>query len=108
MSATSSSDPRDWYGSSRWKRRRLDQLSTDPFCVMCLEQSGVYTVATVADHLTPHRGDARLFWNGRLQSLCASHHNRDKQLAEIGRPLLGVDDDGWPRMAGSDEKRGRL
>jgi 5-methylcytosine-specific restriction enzyme A len=63
---------------------------------MCLEQSGVYTAATVADHVTPHRGNAQQFWHGRLQSLCASHHSRDKQLAEHNHPLLGVDADGWP------------
>ncbi|HEY1878411.1 MAG TPA: hypothetical protein VGG68_00615 [Caulobacteraceae bacterium] len=71
-------------------------MSAEPFCVMCLEQSGVYVIATVADHVKPHRGDERQFWFGRLQSLCVTHHNRDKQLIEHGRPLLGVDDDGWP------------
>jgi hypothetical protein len=86
----------DWYGSARWKRRRAEQLSREPFCAMCLDQLAVYTVATVADHVEPHRGDAVKFWSGRLQSLCASHHSRDKQLAERGTPLLGVDADGWP------------
>ena len=85
-----------WFGSARWKRLRRDQLRAEPFCAMCLEQAGVFTVATVADHVTPHRGDARLFWFGKLQSLCASHHSRDKQLEELGRPLTGVDETGWP------------
>jgi hypothetical protein len=90
-------DPqRVWYGSARWKRRRSEQLKSEPFCSMCLGQSGVFVLATVADHVVPHRGDARLFWHGRLQSLCKSHHDRDKQLAEHGRPLLGADEDGWP------------
>jgi hypothetical protein len=48
---------------------------------MCLAE-GIATAATVADHVEPHRGDAHLFWNGELQSLCASHHNAAKQRAE--------------------------
>jgi hypothetical protein len=65
---------------------------------MC-EAEGVYTPATVADHIEPHRGDPVKF-AGPLQSLCKRHHDRDKQLIEHGRPLLGVDDDGWPRDPG--------
>jgi hypothetical protein len=65
---------------------------------MCQAQ-GLCVAASVADHVTPHRGDPQLFWHGRLQSLCASHHSRDKQLEEHGRPLLGVDADGWPNRA---------
>jgi hypothetical protein len=62
---------------------------------MCLRQ-GVYTAATVADHVTPHKGDATLFWHGKLQSLCASHHSRDKQREEMMAAPLRVDDAGWP------------
>jgi 5-methylcytosine-specific restriction endonuclease McrA len=85
-----------WYGSARWKRRRRDQLRAEPLCAICLTRDGRYVAATVADHVTPHRGDPQRFWHGRLQSLCAPHHSRDKQLEEHGRPLLGVDADGWP------------
>lgn len=88
---------RPWYWTQRWKRRRAQQLRAQPFCAFCLEQTGVYTLATIADHIEPHRGDVRKFWFGDLQSLCETHHKRDKRLIEAGRPLLGVDDDGWPR-----------
>jgi hypothetical protein len=48
---------------------------------MCLTQ-GKVTAATVADHITPHKGDYELFWHGPLQSLCAFHHNKTKQRIE--------------------------
>src|SRR5882672_11440319 len=90
---------RSWYGTARWKRRRRDQLRAEPFCAMCRDLQ-VYTLATVADHVEPHRGDPVKFWKGKLQSLCGPHHNRDKKLIELGRPLLGVDEDGWPVQTG--------
>ena len=88
-----------WYGTARWKRRRASQLKREPFCCMC-GADGVYTLATVADHIEPHRGDQVKFWQGELQSLCKAHHDRDKKLIEAGRPLLGVDADGWPISRG--------
>jgi len=86
---------RPWYWTRRWKRRRAEQLHAPPLCVICLND-GVWTPATIADHIEPHRGDPVKFWFGELQSLCETHHKRDKRLIEAGRPLLGVDDDGWP------------
>jgi hypothetical protein len=62
---------------------------------MCLD-GGVYVAATVADHIVPHRGDADLFWNGRLQSLCKRHHDVDKKREERSMLPLGCDADGWP------------
>ena len=62
---------------------------------MC-QDLGVYACATVADHITPHRGDAALFWRGKLQSLCKPHHDRDKQHEERMATPLAVDADGWP------------
>jgi 5-methylcytosine-specific restriction protein A len=84
----------NWYGR-RWRKRRAAQLAAFPFCAMCLDER-VFTVATVADHIEPHRFDPVKFWDGALQSLCKRHHDRDKQLLEAGTPLLGVDADGWP------------
>jgi threonine dehydrogenase-like Zn-dependent dehydrogenase len=53
----------------RWINKAKAQLQAEPVCAMCLVHGRV-TAATVADHVTPHRGDARLFWEGTLQSLC--------------------------------------
>lgn len=55
------------------------------------------TVATVADHIKPHKGDEVLFFDlNNLQSLCKPCHDSDKQREENGRPLVAVGVDGWP------------
>ena len=72
---------RGWYGLTRWRRRRAAQLKAHPLCVMC-KAAGLVVIATVADHVVPHREDADRFWNGKLQSLCAKCHSSDKQREE--------------------------
>ncbi len=62
---------------------------------MC-QADGLTTVATVADHIEPHRGDPDKFWSGELQSLCASHHNKTKQSIERRGYDSAVGEDGWP------------
>jgi hypothetical protein len=72
---------RRWYGTARWRARRDAQLAAEPDCRMCAAQ-GVARTATVADHVDPHRGDFNAFWFGELQSLCKTHHDREKQRLE--------------------------
>lgn len=100
MSADRSASQR-WYKTQRWRRKRLAHLRAEPFCVMC-EAEGVYTLATVADHVEPHRGDEHGFWNGQLQSLCKRHHDSDKHMQEIGSVKRGADADGWPAWRGDE------
>jgi 5-methylcytosine-specific restriction enzyme A len=72
---------------------RARQLSKHPLCDMCRQQ-GRITPATVADHIVPHHGDPRLFYDpNNLQSLCASCHNARKKLQEIHgySPACGID-----------------
>lgn len=70
------------YGS-RWRRYRLAFLTANPLCIHCLAD-GVTTPATVVDHIKPHRGDARLFWDpDNHQPLCKRHH--DAKTAREGR-----------------------
>ncbi|UFX41809.1 HNH endonuclease [Bradyrhizobium sp. 41S5] len=41
------------------------------------------TSLLVCDHVIPHRGDERLFWDEtNLQTLCKACHDRDKQREE--------------------------
>lgn len=62
------------YGS-KWQRERRKFLESNPFCVKCYEE-GHITMATVVDHIKPHRGDRKLFWDrGNWQPLCEHHHN---------------------------------
>ena len=72
---------RRWYKTAAWLKRRAGQLATEPLCRMC-RASGLVTRATVADHVVPHREDPERFWNGALQSLCASCHSSTKQREE--------------------------
>jgi len=83
------------YKTSRWQKLREQQLRHHPLCLMC-QARGEVTPATVADHVTPHRGDKRLFFHGALQSLCASCHSSAKQAEERRGYSTEIGLDGWP------------
>lgn len=68
-----------------WQKARGEHLYENPLCGMC-EAIGIVRVATVVDHIDPHRGNQDVFWNrARWQSLCAHHHSADKQRQEGNR-----------------------
>lgn len=83
----------------RWRRRREAFLARaeNALCRFCAAD-GKVEPATVVDHVRPHRGDERLFWDeANWQPLCQPCHDRDKQQIERGgsrKPLIGPD--GWP------------
>jgi 5-methylcytosine-specific restriction enzyme A len=83
------------YNSRRWQRVARHQLMAEPLCAFCAAR-GLVVPATIADHVEPHDGDLNKFWLGKLQSLCASCHGRDKRAEERKgyQPDIGVD--GWP------------
>ena len=55
-----------------WQKARKAYLDAHPLCVECMRQ-GRYVKATDVDHIVPHRGDQKLFWDvGNWQALC--HH----------------------------------
>lgn len=62
---------------------------------MC-EKQGKLTLATVCDHIEPHKGDTTKFYAGPFQSLCASHHNSSKQREEKSGVMVGGFKDGTP------------
>lgn len=78
-----------------WQRRRAEQLRLHPLCRLHLAMRGEVVVATVADHVVPHRGDLALF-AGPLQSLCAPCHNSYKQELERTGSFKGCDLQGFP------------
>jgi 5-methylcytosine-specific restriction enzyme A len=49
------------YGS-RWRRARAAFLARNPLCATCQAQGRVIP-ATIVDHVVPHRGDQKLFWD---------------------------------------------
>ena len=56
------------YGS-RWRKASKAFLHIHPLCEECLRQ-GRYTKATFVDHIVPHRGNPKLFWDqGNWQAL---------------------------------------
>ena len=63
--------------NAAWRAARKRYLA-DPghiFCVECLRE-GKYVKATDVDHIVPHRGDMKLFWDeSNWQPLCHSHHS---------------------------------
>lgn len=104
---TSAVDPSNWRKDKRktsergygwgWQKARAAFLAKpeNVLCRMCLAK-GLYTPATVVDHIIPHRGDQKLFWDrSNWQPLCATCHSSTKQAQEkSAKRAVGVD--GWP------------
>jgi 5-methylcytosine-specific restriction enzyme A len=88
-----------WYHKVRWLNRRALQLKQFPICAWCLEKGDVEP-ATVADHITPHRGNEMAFFTGALQSLCKQCHDRGKQQLEVRGFTSDIDASGWPSDPG--------
>lgn len=73
-----------------WDKARAAFLAAHPWCYGCGQK------ATTVDHVIPHRGDHRLFWDkSNWQPLCNRCHNSHKQREErravsrsTPRPLL--------------------
>lgn len=62
--------------TSKWQRERLIFLAQNPVCVQCLRE-GKTVIATVVDHIQPHKGDYRLMWDSsNWQALCKMHHDK--------------------------------
>ncbi len=59
-----------------WRRESKRYLLEHPLCVRCLSD-GHAVPATVVDHVTPHRGDKKLFWDkDNWQALCKRCHDK--------------------------------
>ena len=60
-----------------WDIARREYLSQRPYCRMCGK------AANLVDHVIPHKGDKRLFWDRtNWQPLCKRCHDRHKQRIE--------------------------
>ena len=61
---------------SKWQKARRVFLDANPLCAEC-GRRGRTVRATVVDHIIPHRGDQRLFWDrSNWQPLCRKCHDR--------------------------------
>lgn len=80
----------------RWQKYRQRFLAEHPLCADHLARGHV-VAATVVDHITPHRGDRKLFWDPKNhQSLCEHCHNSAKQREEKSGRVIGCDVSGMP------------
>ena len=69
------SDYKYLYNSKRWKTGRLIFLGKHPLCEDCL-LSNKTEAATVVDHVEPHGGDLKLFFNHQnWRAVCKRHHD---------------------------------
>jgi 5-methylcytosine-specific restriction enzyme A len=70
--------------SNRWLRAAALFLVKHPMC-QCRECNGMRLVATVVDHIIPHRGDSELLWDeDNWQAMAASCHSRKTVLEDGG------------------------
>ena len=92
------SEYQKWYKLKRWKTLRLAQLAKEPYC-QCAHHQGQKIKANVVDHIKPHKGDSKLFWNpSNLQSMLKVCHDKFKQSQEKGGKGFdqGCDEQGYP------------
>lgn len=83
------------YGS-RWQKARVTWLREHPLCADHLKR-GQCVPAEVVDHIVPHRGDTKLFWDkDNWQSLCETCHDSHKQAEERSGIIKGCDLSGLP------------
>jgi 5-methylcytosine-specific restriction protein A len=64
--------------NTRWEKARKTYLARHPLCA-CVEckAGGRVRVATVVDHVVPHRGDQALFWDtSNWQAMAKTCHDR--------------------------------
>lgn len=79
---------RRWYKTARWQKLRMAVLLRDLFTCQWPGCGRIEadTSLLVADHKTPHRGDADLFWDDRnLWCLCKPCHDSAKAREENRR-----------------------
>ncbi|WP_339321386.1 HNH endonuclease [Paenibacillus sp. FSL W8-0194] len=58
-----------------WRRERAAFLLENPLCVACYRNDRV-TASSVVDHVVPHKGDQKLFWDrSNWQALCKPCHD---------------------------------
>ena len=62
--------------NAAWRKASKQFLRAHPLCEECQKQ-GKFVMATVVDHIVPHRGDEKLFWDrSNWRALCKRCHDR--------------------------------
>lgn len=74
----------------KWRVDSREFRAENPLCVHCLAVNRI-SAATVVDHVVPHKGDMRLFWDrSNWQALCETCHNRKTATEDKGTWLPPV------------------
>ena len=69
--------------TSKWRTASKSYLSQNPWCAECKRQ-GRHEPATETDHIIPHKGNRKLFWDkSNWQGLCHNCHSK-KTASEDG------------------------
>ena len=78
----------------RWEKAARRFLKRHPTCAQFGKDAKCTGIAKCVDHIIPHKGDLRLFWDKRnWQGLCAGCHSRktrSEQLKAPRSPLVDV------------------
>lgn len=87
---------RKLYKTKAWRKGRLVFLSEHRLCERCLAQ-GRYTIATVVNHRTPHKGDEVLFFRqSNWEAICKRCHDGPVQQIERRGYSNEIGLDGFP------------
>lgn len=76
---------------SKWRTARQGYLAHHPLCAEC-QKHGRITPATVVDHIIPHKGNKKLFWDhDNWQPLCKACHDAKtaREDGGFGNPQTG-------------------
>lgn len=67
----------------RWQVARKKFLAENPWCAEC-KRNSKHVPANQVDHIIPHKGNQKLFWDkSNWQSMCSSCHSQ-KTASEDG------------------------
>jgi 5-methylcytosine-specific restriction protein A len=82
--------------TNRWNIARTAYLRKHPLCVRC-RQAGRISAASVVNHIKPHKGDMKLFWDSsNWESVCKTCHDSAIQKQERTGIVVGSSLDGRP------------
>lgn len=88
---------RGWYQLKAWQQARRAQLSREPLCSRC-KTLGYVVLATVVNHIIPHKGDWFLFISStNHESTCKPCHDSHIQSYERTGIIKGSTPEGRPR-----------
>ena len=73
--------------NNHWRRERKAFLLRNTLCENCLNKHDVIRAATQVDHVIPHKGNMKLFWDvSNWEALCHSCHSKKTARENAGNP----------------------